>query len=123
MPTDPTELVAKPMSSEAIERFLAAPNVAVVAVIASNGSLHAVPTWYLYEHGEVVFCTPPSALKCKALIKAPRVTLCVDTKPPPYKAVVLKGRATIAQGGYCGQEEMLRMATRYQASRWVGRSP
>src|SRR2546421_12857064 len=85
-----------PMTRREIAQFLAEPKVAVVAVTAPDGSPHAVPTWFEYRRGEAAFVTEASAYKYKCLRHDPRVTLCVDMrKAPDYKAVILKGRATM----------------------------
>lgn len=86
-----------PMKKKDIEKLLRKPIVAVVAVTAPDGSPHAVPTWYEYDKGEIVFHTGPEAFKYKCLVRDPRVTLVVDTKKAPYKSVVLKGRATLEE--------------------------
>lgn len=57
----------------------------------------AVPTWYEYRRGEVALITDATAFKCKCLRRDPRVTLCVDSRKSPYKAVLLKGRATLEE--------------------------
>jgi PPOX class probable F420-dependent enzyme len=87
-----------PMKKSAIEKLLREPNIAVVAVTAPDGSPHAVPTWYEYRAGEVVFHTGPEAFKYKCLEHDPRVTLVVDTKKAPYKCVILKGTAAMTVG-------------------------
>ena len=104
-----------PMNKREIERLLSEPNVAVVAVTAPDGAPHAVPTWYEYKRGEVVFHTGPEAFKYKCLARDPRVTLCVDTKKPPYKAVILKGRA--AMEIKADDARLLRMAIAYLGKR------
>jgi PPOX class probable F420-dependent enzyme len=86
-----------PMTKREISRFLAEPNIAVVAVTAPDGAPHAVPTWFEYRRGEAFFITDSSAFKCKCLMRDPRVTLCIDTRKPPYKAVILKGRAEMEE--------------------------
>ena len=86
-----------PMKKKDIEKLLKKPNVAVVAVTAPDGAPHAVPTWYEYVDGQIVFHTGPESFKYKCLVRDPRVTLVVDTKKPPYKTVVLKGRATLEE--------------------------
>src|SRR5215468_3322638 len=86
-----------PMKKSAIEKLLREPNVAVVAVTAPNGAPHAVPTWYEYRAGEVVFHTGPEAFKFKCLSNDPRVTLVVDTRRPPYKCVILKGTVAMTE--------------------------
>ncbi|MGO9452618.1 MAG: pyridoxamine 5'-phosphate oxidase family protein [Candidatus Binataceae bacterium] len=86
-----------PMRKSAIEKLLREPHIAVVAVTAPNGAPHAVPTWYEYRAGEVVFHTGPEAFKYKCLSHDPRVTLVVDTKKAPYKCVILKGSVTMTE--------------------------
>lgn len=86
-----------PMTKREISRFLAEPNIAVVAVTAPDGAPHAVPTWFEYRRGEAFFITDSSAFKCKCLMRDPRVTLCIDTRKSPYKAVILKGRAQMEE--------------------------
>ena len=86
-----------PMKKKDIEKLLKKPIVAVVAVTAPDGAPHAVPTWYEYADGQIVFHTGAEAFKYKCLVRDPRVTLVVDTKKAPYKTVVLKGRATLEE--------------------------
>jgi PPOX class probable F420-dependent enzyme len=84
-----------PMKKKEIDALLAQPHIAVLAVTAPDGAPHAVPTWYEYKAGKVTFQTEPSAFKCKCLQHDSRITFVVDTKKPPYKCVILKGRVTI----------------------------
>ena len=57
-----------------------------------------MPTWFEYRRGEAFFVTDATAFKYKCLQHDPRVTLCIDMrKPPNYKAVILKGRATMEE--------------------------
>ncbi len=86
-----------PMSKREIEKLLKQPEIAVVATTAPNGAPHAVPTWYEYRGGEVVFHTGLNTFKYRCLQHDPRITLVVDTRKPPYKCVILKGRATMEQ--------------------------
>ena len=83
------------MKKKDIDRLLAQPHIAVVAVTAPDGSPHAVPTWYEYKGGKVTFHTETTAFKFKCLEHDPRIALVVDTKQSPYKCVILKGQATI----------------------------
>jgi PPOX class probable F420-dependent enzyme len=104
-----------PMTKREIDRLLAEPNVAVVAVTAPDGAPHAVPIWYEYRKGEVTFLTGASSFKCKCLMRDPRVTLCVDTRKPSYKSVVLKGRVTMEER--VDDERMERMAIAYMGKK------
>jgi len=86
-----------PMSKREIEKLLREPQIAVVATTAPDGAPHAVPTWYEYRGGEVIFHTGANTFKYRCLVHDPRITLVVDTRKPPYKCVILKGRATMEQ--------------------------
>jgi PPOX class probable F420-dependent enzyme len=87
-----------PMTKREIENLLKKPNVAVVAVTAPDGAPHAVPTWYEYLNGEVVFHTGEESFKYKCLVRDPRIALVIDTRDAPYKCVILKGRAALTVG-------------------------
>jgi PPOX class probable F420-dependent enzyme len=100
-----------PMKKKDIEKLLKKPIVAVVAVTAPDGAPHAVPTWFEYDDGTIVFHTGAEAFKYKCLVRDPRVTLVVDTKKAPYKSVVLKGRATLEEK--TDDKRLQRMAVAY----------
>ena len=100
-----------PMKKAAIDKLLKEPQIAVVAATAPDGAPHAVPTWYEYAGGQIVFHTGAEAFKYKCLVRDPRVTLVVDTKKAPYKTVVLKGRATLEEK--IDDKRMERMAIEY----------
>ena len=100
-----------PMKKKDIEKLLKKPIVAVVAVTAPDGAPHAVPTWFQYSVGQVVFHTGPESYKYKCLVRDPRVTLVVDTKKAPYKTVVLKGRVTMEEKN--DDKRLERMAVEY----------
>jgi PPOX class probable F420-dependent enzyme len=100
-----------PMKKRDIEKLLREPNIAVVAVTAPDGAPHAVPTWYEYRSGEVTFHTGSNAYKYKCLAFDPRITLCIDTRKSPYKAVILKGR--VAMEEKVDDARLVRMAVHY----------
>jgi len=99
------------MTKEKIDELLAQPNIAVVAVTAPDGAPHAVPTWYEYRAGEIVFHTARNSFKYRCLKRDPRVTFCIDTKVAPYKAVILKGRVTMEERN--DSDGTFRMAVAY----------
>jgi len=100
-----------PMTQEEIDEFLRAPNIAVVATVDPDGQPHVVPTWYVYEDGEIIFHTGPRSRKYRNLRQNPRVTLCVDSKAAPYKAVVIYGQASME--ARTDEERTRRMAVAY----------
>ena len=103
------------MTKREIDRLLAEPNVAVVAVTAPDGAPHAVPIWFEYRKGEVTFLIDASSYNCKCLMRDPRATLCIDVRKPPYKSVMLKGRVTMEEK--VDDELMERMAIAYMGKK------
>jgi PPOX class probable F420-dependent enzyme len=104
-------VIAMPLTQEETDGFLRAPNVAVVATVDPDGQPHVVPTWYLYEDGEVVLHTSLRSRKYRNLRQNARVTLCVDSKAAPYKAVVIYGLASMEVRN--DEERTRRMAVAY----------
>lgn len=104
-----------PMSKEEIEAFLKEPNIAVVATVTPDGAPHAVPSWYEYDEGDIVLHMGPNARRYGNLKRNDRVTVCIDTRTPPYKAVIIEGRARMEEGRYEGDisTRMRRMAIHY----------
>jgi PPOX class probable F420-dependent enzyme len=100
-----------PLTQSEIDEFLRAPNIAVVATVDPDGQPHVVPTWYLHEDGEVVFHTGLRSRKYRNLRQNPRVTLCIDVKTAPYRAVVLYGQAEMEVR--TDEERTRRMAVAY----------
>ncbi len=87
-----------PLTPQEIDEFLSRPNVAIVATVDPDGQPHAVPTWYEWTDGEIVFHTGLHSRKYRNLRRDPRVTLCIDERTPPYRAVVVYGRAQMTVG-------------------------
>ena len=104
-----------PMTPEEIDEFLSRPNVAVVSTVDPDGQPHAVPTWYEWSRGEIVFHTGLRSRKYRNLRRNPRVTLCVDERTAPYRAVVLYGRARMTVG--TDDERVRRFALAYLGPR------
>ncbi len=100
-----------PLSDREIEEFLCQPNIAIVATVAADSQPHAVPTWYEYDDGEIVFHTGPGTRKYRNIQANDRVSICVDTKTPPYKAIVIYGRARTEEG--TDEERSRRMSIAY----------
>jgi PPOX class probable F420-dependent enzyme len=102
---------AMPLSKEEIEAFLRQPNVAVVATVGPDGEPHAVLIWYEYGDGQIIMHTGPNSRKHRNLRRNDRVSICVDTKTVPYRAVVVYGRASLEEG--VDEERLRRMAVAY----------
>lgn len=82
-----------PLTQTEIDAFLSEPNIAVVATTGPTGKPHAMPIWYLWRDGKVLFHTGPDSKKMRNLRQNDRVSIVVDTKVAPYKVVIVEGTA------------------------------
>ena len=85
-----------PLSSAELEAFLAEPGVLMrVATVDADGAPHVTPIWFVHEDGRIWF-TPRAASGWLAhLRRDPRVALCIDEQPLPYRKVIVRGRAEV----------------------------
>ena len=93
------------------ERFLAQPNLAVLATIGPGDRVHAMPMWYLYEDGRFVMSTAQGSQKHRNIERHGRATVVVNNQEAPYYAVMAQCKAEI--GPPFSPESRLRMAIRY----------
>ena len=81
--------------SAEVEAFLDAPNICVLATTGADGSPHAMPMWYLYQDGDILFAAGRKSQKVRNIERTGRATVVVDQRDQPYYAVMLPGTATI----------------------------
>ncbi|MFC4911840.1 pyridoxamine 5'-phosphate oxidase family protein [Actinomadura gamaensis] len=88
--------MARIMTTDERERFLAEERVGVLSVTAEYGRAPlAVPIWYLYEPGgEIRFITGGQSRKMRLVRAAGRVTVTVQEERPPYRYVTVEGDVT-----------------------------
>jgi PPOX class probable F420-dependent enzyme len=96
-----------PMSDEELLAFLGrtpAPT-AKLATVRADGRPHVAPLWFALDtstagddsvFGDLVFNTGVDTLKGKAILRDPRVALCVDDDRPPFSFVTIEGIATVS---------------------------
>ena len=89
-----------PLTPTEIDAFLAEPNIAVVATAGPSGKPHAMPIWYLWRNGKVLFHTGGDSKKMRNLRANERISVVVDTKVAPYKVVVIEGKARELPGDH-----------------------
>jgi PPOX class probable F420-dependent enzyme len=106
------------IAPEEITAFLDEPHIAVMATVRPDGRPHAVPIWYEYDAGEIVFHMGPASVRYRNLLNNKYAALCIDTRIPPYKAVILEGEVELQEGQ--DDERTARMAVHYLGER-VGR--
>ena len=96
----------------ALERFVAAPRVAILSYARRDGRPNQVPIWYAYRDGRFLMLTSKTSPKAKALARDPRVCLTIQDETPPYRAVIIDGRVTLTDAEVTGGLHN-ELATRY----------
>jgi PPOX class probable F420-dependent enzyme len=74
-----------------------------------------VPVWFVLEGNDLLIATGSKSVKGRAVLRDPRVALCIDDDRPPYAFVLIEGSASISTD----PDEVLRAAT-LNARRYVG---
>jgi PPOX class probable F420-dependent enzyme len=82
-----------PLSDDALNALLDGRHVAVLATIDRHGRPHQAPVWYLWRDGRALVVTERRSQKARNIERHAEVSLCVDTKQPPYEVAVIQGRA------------------------------
>jgi nitroimidazol reductase NimA-like FMN-containing flavoprotein (pyridoxamine 5'-phosphate oxidase superfamily) len=86
------------LSGEEIESFLRKAEVARFCSLNADGTIHAVPVWYTYEHGQIIVATPAASRKARNVRRNENVTVLVDdsgTRGVWPKGVVVYGKAEL----------------------------
>ncbi len=91
--------------------FLAEPNICVLATTGPGDAPHAMPMWYLYDDGDILFASGRKSQKVRNVERTGKATVVVDRRDPPYYAVMIKGSATVEPA--LSREKMHAMASRY----------
>jgi len=85
------EVMDDPLSQELLHS-------AIPVRLAYNGKddlPRAIPIGFLWKDGRIVVCTASNAYKVKALEANPKVALTIDTAAQPYRALLVRGTASI----------------------------
>ncbi len=108
--------MATDMSDEARRAFLSkGTRTAKLAVSRKNGAPHVVPIWFVLDGDDVIFTTSEKTVKGKAILRDPRVALCVDDDDPPFAFVSIEGTVTISRD----PDDLLAWATKL-GGRYMG---
>ena len=99
------------MTPEDMEAFLSIPRLAKLATVLPDGSPHMTPLWFEYVDGEFLTTVEANTVKRWNIERDPRVSICVESRNPPYQAVMAHGVAVLSIEGE--KEALLRQAIRY----------
>ncbi len=106
------------MSIEERNAFLEAPGVLMrLAVTRADGSPLVTPIWFLFEDNAIFFTPREKSEWFGCLRRDPRVALCIDEQPLPYRKVLLEGRAQLVHD--VGEDDAWRDRYRRIAGRYV----
>jgi PPOX class probable F420-dependent enzyme len=99
------------------KEFIAAlpARTAKLAIVRKNGAPHVAPVWIDLDGDDVMFMTGANTIKGKAILRDPRVSLCLDDEAPPFSFLTIAGTATTSTD----PEELMYWGTRI-AGRYMG---
>jgi len=98
--------------------FLNEPGVLMrVAVVREDGSPLVTPIWFLYEDDAIYFTPRDKSEWFACLRRDPRVALCIDEQPHPYRKVLIEGAAELVYDA--GNDDVWRDQYRRIAKRYV----
>ena len=87
----------------------------MLGYLASDGRPLVAPVWFVVDGGQLAFNTGRDTAKGRALVRDPRVVMCVDDPHPPYAFVQVQGVASISED----PQDLLDIATR-TGGRYMG---
>lgn len=100
------------------DEFLATPGVLMrVSVVREDGSPLVTPIWFLHEDGAIYFTPREQSEWFTCLRRDPRVALCIDEQPLPYRKVIIEGVAELVHD--VGEDDVWRDQYRRIARRYV----
>ena len=104
--------------SREVHDLLSQTRICVLATTGPGDWPHAVPMWYRYRDGLITITTSRRSQKCRNVERTGKAMVVVDTREPPYYAVMVKGDAEIGPG--LSREEEYEIAHRYLGDERVG---
>jgi hypothetical protein len=77
------------------QRLLQAPIPAQLAYTWTDGTPRVLPIGFHWDERQIILGTPPEAPKMKALARNPQVALTINTYEFPFKALYIRGTASV----------------------------
>ena len=88
-----------------------------VSVVRADGSPLVTPIWFLHEDNAIYFTPREKSEWFNCLRRDPRVALCIDEQPLPYRKVIVEGVAELVHD--VGEDDVWRDQYRRIAGRYV----
>ena len=83
------------LSQDEIELFLSQHRFARLGTINEDGTIHLAPIYFKYDKSEFILGTQNASRRVRNIKRNPNVTLLIDDTNPPYKAVLIYGKAIL----------------------------
>lgn len=103
------------LSDDEIWPFVQTVKVARFCSMNADGTIHAVPVWFLCEGGRILVASPVASRRVRNVARDPKVTLLIDdsgTSASGPKGVIVYGTAHVADADV-GLDEAARLLERY----------
>ena len=91
-------------------------HTAKIGTVNEDGRPHVTPVWFDVDGDDVVFMTGTDSVKGRAILRDPRVCVCVDDERPPFSFVMIHGTASTTDD----PKQLLSWATRI-GGRYIGK--
>ena len=88
-----------------------------IAVVRADGRPLVTPIWFLHEEGAIWFTPREKSEWFTCLRGDPRVALCIDEQPLPYRKVLVEAKAELVHD--IGNDDIWRERYRRIARRYV----
>jgi nitroimidazol reductase NimA-like FMN-containing flavoprotein (pyridoxamine 5'-phosphate oxidase superfamily) len=106
------------MSDEEVTTFLTEPGHLVrIGTVDSDGTPRVVPTWFIFQGGEILFTPRARSVFLDNIRRDVRVGLSIDEDPLPYRKVTVQGTARIVHE--TGEDDVWRDLYRQIACRYI----
>ena len=106
------------LTDEEFSAFLSEPGVLMrVGVVREDGRPLVTPIWFIHEEDAIWFTPREKSEWFACLRRDPRVALCIDEQPHPYRKVVVEGEAELVHD--IGEDDVWRDRYRRIAERYV----
>ena len=106
------------LNDQELQEFLSVPGVLMrIAVVRPDGSPLVTPIWFIHEEDSIFFTPRKQSEWFACLRNDPRVALCIDEQPLPYRKVIVEGRAELIHD--LGEDDVWRDQYRRIAQRYV----
>ncbi|GAA5006957.1 PPOX class F420-dependent oxidoreductase [Actinopolymorpha pittospori] len=104
------------MSERQCREFLTeGTRTARLGTVRRDGRPHVTPVWFVMDGPDLMTVTPRDSVKGRAILRDPRVSVCVDDDRPPFSFVLMDAEVSTTED----PEQTLYWSTR-NAERYVG---